>query len=238
MILRAYEVNRVVIIEDDTELRESLADYLVARGEDVTGVGSAIELYQLDALNTYDVALVDVNLPHYDGLSISRHLAENTGIAVILMTVRGAVEDRVKGYDAGADLYLVKPIDCEELAAAIKSLARRRKRELRHVQAEAMPVWNVDRRLFSLAAPSGRQVSLTRKEAQLLELLAISRGKIVARAHVLEVLGYDPVKGDGRALDVAISRLRSKVQAESKSTLPLQTVQGAGYVFSGTIRLS
>ncbi|MBL0371307.1 response regulator transcription factor [Rhizobium sp. KVB221] len=231
-------MNKVVIVEDDIELRDSLADYLIACGEDVTGVGSAIELYQLIAQNTYDVALVDVNLPHYDGLSITSYLAEKTDLAIILMTVQGGIDDRVRGYNSGADLYMVKPVNCEELAAAINSLAKRRKRTAPPDKVAATQEWCVDRLQFRLAPPAGGVVPLTRKEIQFLEMLADNPGKIVARNQVMKTLGYNSADAESRALDAAISRLRSKVYAESGTPLPVQTIQGSGYVFSGSIRLA
>lgn len=229
-------MNRVIIVEDDVELRDSLADFLGARGNAVTGVGSAIELYQLIGRNSYDVALVDVNLPYYDGLSITAYLAENTDIAIILMTVQGSVDDRVRGYNSGADLYMVKPVNCEELAAAISSLAKRRKRA---PAQGTLPVqdWRLDRPQFRLLTPAGDAVPLTRKEVQFLEVLAARPGSIITRHDVLKLLGYDAADAESRALDVAISRLRGKVQAECGVTLPLQTVQNTGYVFNGSIRL-
>lgn len=230
-------MNKVIIVEDDIELRDSLADYLSTCGNDVTGVGSAVELYQMIGRNTYDVALVDVNLPHYDGLSITTYLAAETEIAIILMTVQGSVDDRVRGYNSGADLYMVKPVNCEELAAAINSLARRRRRV---TAAETSPAqdWCVDRAQFRLLTPSGGAIPLTRKEIQLLEVLAGNPGTIRTRLEMLKLLGYDTADPESRALDVAISRLRAKVQGESGTTLPLQTVQNAGYIFSGSIRLN
>jgi len=237
VIPEVFKLKKVIIVEDDIELRDSLADYLGTCGNDVTGVGSAIELYQMIAQTTYDVAVVDVNLPHYDGFSIAAYLAEKTSSAIILITVRGTVDDRVHGYNSGADLYMVKPVDCEELAAAIDALARKRRRQRDGVREISAKGWCLDRTQFSLLAPSGGSVILTRKELQFLEVLAARPGAIVTRLDMLVRLGYDIADAESRALDVAISRLRGKVQAECATTLPLQTVQNAGYVFSGELTL-
>jgi DNA-binding response OmpR family regulator len=231
-------VSRIIIIEDDAELRDSLADFLTACGESVTGVGSAVELYQLLATEAYDVALVDVNLPHHDGLSVTRYLSEHTDMAVIVMTVMGSVDDRVRGYNSGADLYMVKPVDCDELAAAVASLVRRRARLAKaRSAAPAAAGWRLERLHVCLVAPTGRSVTLTRRELQLVEALAARPGTIVSRADLAGLLGYDAADPDSRALDAAISRLRVKVQTEAATTLPLQTVQGAGYVFSGQMQI-
>lgn len=224
-----------ILVEDDLDLRASLVDALSSAGHDVVGVGSAVELYQRLAASQFDAAILDVNLPHYDGLSIASYLSEKTDMAIVMITGRGASEDRVKGYLSGCDLYLVKPVDCEELSAALDSLVRKRRGRAANTPAEGG--WQLDRSAFRLSAPAGARVLLTRREAQLLETLTKTPGAIVARGEILGLLGYDGEDTESRALDAAISRLRAKVQAECGSPLPLQTVQGVGFVFSGAIRL-
>jgi len=224
-----------ILVEDDLDLRASLVDALSTAGHQVMGVGSAVELYQRLAVDQFDAAILDVNLPHYDGLSIASYLSEKTDMAIVMITGRGASEDRVKGYLSGADLYLVKPVDCEELSAALETLVRKRRNRL----TKGLPAasWRLDRSAFRLTAPNGLGVLLTRREAQLLENLTRAPGAIVTRGEILNLLGYDGGDTESRALDAAISRLRAKVQAECDVSLPLQTVQGVGFVFSIAIGL-
>lgn len=228
---------RAILVEDDTELRASLADALTASGHDIVAVGSAIELYQQMADGQFEAAILDVNLPHYDGLSIASYLSEKTDMAIVMITGRSASEDRVKGYLSGADLYLVKPVDCEELSAALDSLVRKRRNRAASapIAAEA---WRLDLSAFRLSAPGGSRVLLTRREVQLLEHLTQTPGAMFARNDILALLGYDTSDPESRALDAAISRLRAKVQAECGIALPLQTVQGVGFVFHGAIRFA
>ena len=228
-----------ILVEDDLDLRASLVDALSTAGHDVVGVGSAIELYQRLAVSQFDAAILDVNLPHYDGLSIASYLSEKTDMAIVMITGRGASEDRVKGYLSGADLYLVKPVDCEELSAALDSLVRKRRNRAKPVAADADAAgWHLDRTAFRLHGPDGAQVLLTRRETQLLERLSREPGIVAPRTEILSLLGYDGGDPGSRALDAAISRLRAKVHAECGVTLPVQTVQGVGFVFSGPIRLT
>lgn len=227
-----------ILVEDDLDLRASLVDALSTAGHEVIGVGSAVELYQRLAVSQYDAAILDVNLPHYDGLSIASYLSEKTDMAIVMITGRGASEDRVKGYLSGADLYLVKPVDCEELSAALDSLVRKRRNRAASATAVAGEAWRLEFSAFRLTAPDGSRVLLTRREAQLLEHLTQTPGAIFARADILALLGYDASDLESRALDAAISRLRAKVQAECGTPLPLQTVQGLGFVFHGVIRLA
>lgn len=115
----------IMLIEDNLDLRRSLADFLLISGHEVSEVSSALELYALMDEKSYDVAVVDINLPHNDGFSITRYLSENKLCSVIITSVRDAVADRVHGYRCGADIYMVKPVEPEELAAAIGRLGAR-----------------------------------------------------------------------------------------------------------------
>ena len=229
-------MSRVIIIEDDTELRDSLVDYLGACGHDVAGAADFFQFHALMDKQSFDVALVDVNLPHINGLRISAELANRAdGIAIIVMTVRGGLDDRVAGYNAGADLYMVKPVDPEELAAAITSITQKRSRPAAATVTQAIEPWQIRHSSYSLSSPDGTQIPLTRREMQLLEEFIRRVGEIVPRHDILLALGYDVKDYESRALDAAISRLRSKVQAACRQTLPLQTVQNSGYVFSAPL---
>lgn len=225
---------KAILVEDDCDLRHSIADCLTLAGHSVTGVGNAVELYQALTADRFDVAILDVNLPHYDGFDIASHLAERTTMAIVMTTVRGGIEDRVRGYRSGADLYLVKPVDCDELSAAIEALVHRRRPAAADPAAGA--VWRFDRGAFTLIAPGGAVVSLTRREALLVDRLLRAEGAVVARQDLVAALGESAVGPAGsRALDVSISRLRAKVQAGCGVALPLQTIQGAGLAFLGRL---
>lgn len=224
-----------ILVEDDVDLRMSLIDALGASGHAVIGVGSAVEFYQqLAAATDLEVAILDVNLPHYDGLSIAEYLSANTDLAIIMITGRGSSEDRVKGYRAGADLYLVKPVDCEELSAAIDSLSRKRSARLKRPESDER-FWQLDRSGFRLIAPNGAGATLTRRELQLLDRFLAPAGTMVERSALLAIFGYVADDPASRALDAAVSRLRAKVQVECGLALPLLTVQGRGFVFSGRL---
>lgn len=228
---------RAILVEDDTDLRASLVDALSASGHDVLGVGSAIELYQRLAGESFEAAILDVNLPHYDGLSIASYLSNNSDMAIVMITGRDSSEDRVRGYLSGADIYLVKPVDCDELSAALSTLTSKR-RQRATARSDDGERWSLDRASFQLQAPEGGKVLLTRRETQLLERMSRQPGVVVPRPEILVLLGYDGGDPGSRALDAALSRLRAKVQIETGSTLPVQTVQGVGFVFSGSIRLA
>ncbi|MGX1101546.1 response regulator transcription factor [Amorphus sp. MBR-141] len=114
----------VVLVEDDDDLRSSLGECLQLLGHMTTGAQNAVELYQLIAMQSFDVAVVDINLPYYDGFSIVEYLCSNADLRIIIASVRGDLSDRVRGYQSGADIYMTKPVDPEELAAAIVALTQ------------------------------------------------------------------------------------------------------------------
>jgi len=185
----------------------------------------------------FEAAILDVNLPHYDGLSVASYLSENTDMAIVMITGRDSSEDRVRGYLSGADIYLVKPVDCDELSAALSTLTRKRRQRTVPGLGNAER-WLLDRTTFQLREPEGGKVLLTRRETQLLERMSRELGVVVPRQEILALLGYDGSDPGSRALDAAISRLRAKVHTETGATLPVQTVQGVGFVFSGSIGLA
>jgi DNA-binding response OmpR family regulator len=176
---------------------------------------------------SFDVAVVDINLPHQSGFEITRELAEASACAVIITTARDAVDDRVHGYQCGADIYMVKPVEPEELSAAIIRLTERRNRPPR--QGTQLAAWIYDMGTCRLIPPQGRDIPLTRKEAQLLSIMAGMGDSIMSREDLLEQLG-DPNDANSRGkLDTMLSRLRAKVIQTCGLKLPLITAHSAGF---------
>jgi two-component system torCAD operon response regulator TorR len=131
---------RVVLVEDDHDLRQSIADYLHLRAFDVTDVDSAFGFYRALAEKEFDIAILDVNLPDASGFDLARRISSGDRLGVIILTARTTRDDRIKGYEEGADLYLTKPVDGEELALAIGNLARRLQRVAAPSANSAIPV--------------------------------------------------------------------------------------------------
>jgi len=116
---------RVVIVEDDADLRDGLVEYLGASGMDVVGVGCGLHFYEALATSGFDIAVLDITLPDTDGYAIAAFLSARTGLGIVLMTGRARREDRIRGFGSGADLYFVKPVRPREMRLAIVNLARR-----------------------------------------------------------------------------------------------------------------
>ena len=216
----------VLVVDDDARLRDLLRQFLARHGFTVTTAADAAEARaRLDSF-AFDIAVVDVMMPGESGLDLTRHLRAATRLPVLLLTARAEPADRIAGLNSGADDYLAKPFEPDELLLRIRAILRR-----------APPPPAAPARVsfgpfaFNLARDEltrdGAHVRLTTAEAALLRTLAekadsvISREELIARAHV---------DGGERTIDVQVTRLRRKIEDDPRNPRWLQTVRGAGYV--------
>ncbi len=220
---------RVLIVEDDGEVADLLQRTLreAAWAADIAGTGAA-GLTAL-AVSDYDLAILDVALPDLDGFTVCRRWRESGGRTPILMlTARGALDDRVRGLDAGADDYLAKPFAVEELLARLRALARRPPAAhdvvLRFEDLELAPAARSARR-------GDREILLTAREYALLEYFMRNPQRVLDRRRILEHVwddNFDPV---ANAVDVLVGRVRRKLDPDGRRPL-IHTLRGAGYVLS------
>ena len=216
---------RLLIIEDDTELRSALHTLLSQRGYAVESLENGRE--GLNALLTqeYDLAIVDLTLPELDGIALIRALRkQQRGVPILIITARDAVDDRVAGLDAGADDYLVKPFEMQELEARARALVRRNRAD----RAQAIHVGPLE---LTMGQPrillSGVPVDLTAREYALLELLAVRAGRVVNKDLIANRLARAGEALSDTAIEVAIHRLRRRLEPYS---LHVRTVRGFGYL--------
>jgi two-component system OmpR family response regulator len=216
---------RLLIIEDDTELRSALHTLLSQRGYAVESLENGRE--GLNALLTqeYDLAIVDLTLPELDGIALIRALRkQQRGVPILIITARDAVDDRVAGLDAGADDYLVKPFEMQELEARARALVRRNRAD----RAQAIHVGPLE---LTMGQPrillSGVPVDLTAREFALLELLAVRAGRVVNKDLIANRLARAGEALSDTAIEVAIHRLRRRLEPYS---LHVRTVRGFGYL--------
>jgi two-component system, OmpR family, response regulator len=226
---------RVILVEDDGDLRESLVEYLNLAGYQVEGIGSGLEFYRNLALHPYDIAVVDLRLPDQDGVVLVEYARKNSDMGLIILTALDAVEDRVNGYEAGADIYLVKPVDGRELAAAIASLANRRRESSTGATSAALLCWQLDLGAWTLTAPIGACATLTGKEMQFMTQLAESPGQPVSRETILLSLYSSQDEAAGRALESLVRRLRAKIAVAAGPTSPIKTFHAVGYSFTADL---
>jgi len=229
------EKTRVILVEDDRDLRESLVEYLNLAGYLAEGIGSGLEFYRNLALHPYDIAVVDLRLPDQDGVVLVEYARKNSEMGLIILTARDAVEDRVDGYKAGADIYLVKPVDGRELAAAIDSLATRRRESSAGPASTYLSCWQLDLGAWTLTAPTGECTSLTGKEMQFMAQLAECPGQPVSRETILLSLYSSQDDSAGRALESLVRRLRAKISGPESTSSPIKTFHAVGYSFTADL---
>lgn len=218
---------RVLLVEDERKLAGFVRRGLEEEGHRVDLAFDGRDGLEMARLGRYDLIILDLMLPGVEGLRICRILRqEGCNVPILILTALGAVEDRVKGLDAGADDYLVKPFSLAELAARVRALLRRPPSEapsvLRAGDLEMDPSRREVRR-------GGRLLQLTPREWSLLEYLLRNRGRVVTRTMIAEaVWGYD-FEGFSNVVDVYISHLRRKVDRGFSRRL-IHTVRGVGYI--------
>lgn len=228
---------KILMVEDDDDLRDSLHAYLSDVGFLVHAMASAETLAQDLAEVAPDIVILDLNLPGMDGLDAAQIVRAHEPAGLIMLTGRSMRTDRLQGLAAGADHYLVKPADPVELEMVIRNLVRR----LRGPDAAAAPndpdVWVLDAKHWRLRAPDGSAMSLTSAEKHLLEHLMSQPGEPAARGALMPPRAQGDLDAEGRGLDVLVFRLRRKVERDCGRPLPLLSARGIGYVFAGKARL-
>lgn len=224
---------KILVADDDQAVRESLRRSLIFNGFTVVLASDGAEALKLIESEKPDLAILDVMMPHRDGLEVCRELrSHGDDLPILLLTARDAVSERVAGLDAGADDYLPKPFALEELLARTRSLFRRATRPAIAAAAGNEPLRFEDLTLNEETREvtrDGRQISLTRTEFALLELLMKNPRKVLPRTKILEeVWGHD-FPTSGNALEVYIGYLRRKTEEFNEARL-IHTVRGVGYV--------
>jgi two-component system, OmpR family, response regulator MprA len=228
---------RILVVDDDRAVRESLRRSLAFNGYQVDLATDGHAALEAVGAARPDAMVLDVMMPRLDGLEVCRRLrGSGDDLPILVLTARDAVSDRVAGLDAGADDYLPKPFALEELLARLRALLRRRVPDVGGAGAEEPPLEFSD---LSLSPETrdvrrgDREISLTRTEFALLELLLTNPRRVLTRGRILEeVWGYD-FPTTGNALEVYIGYLRRKTEAGGEPRL-IHTVRGVGYVLRET----
>lgn len=224
----------LLIVDDDERIRSLLKKFLMRNGFLVSAARDAAHARRLlDGLE-FDLIVLDVMMPGEDGVSLTRALRSDMATPILLLTARGETEDRIVGLEAGADDYLAKPFEPKELLLRINAILRRVPSE---PSADAVPKilnlgpvrYDVDKaELWS----GDESVRLTATEVALMRIFAAHPGEPLSRARLVEELGRDGDSAQERAVDVQITRLRRKIESDSRQPRYLQTVRGAGYMLA------
>ena len=222
----------LLIVDDDERIRMLLQKFLIRHGFLVTAARDAAHARRILAGLDFDLIVLDVMMPGEDGLSLCRALREMHTTPILLLTAKGETNNRVEGLEAGADDYLSKPFEPKELLLRINAILRR---------VPGVAVDQATPKILTLGSirydmergemwQGAELIRLTATEMQLMKLFSSKRGEAISRAQLVEDLGRDRGQAQERAVDVQITRLRRKIEENSKQPRYLQTVRGAGYM--------
>jgi two-component system, OmpR family, phosphate regulon response regulator OmpR len=223
----------VLLIDDDTRLSELLKDYLSGHGFILKTALTAAEGFRLVRSNNFEIILLDVMLPDGDGLEICKKIRSQSSVPIVMLTARGADEDKIIGLEIGADDYLAKPFNPRELVARMKAVLRR-KGTAGVLSDEDKVVQYKDFFLDparQLVKIFGREVELTTAEFELLRVLAMNPGRVFTRERLLDLVQGRDFDGVDRSIDVHISRIRNKIEEDARNPRWIKTVWGTGYRF-------
>jgi len=218
----------VLVVDDDDRIRTLLTRFLRDNGFIVATAKHGDDALDVLKCAYFDVLVVDVMMPGKDGLALTRELRETSNIPVLLLTALGETDDRITGLEAGADDYLSKPFEPKELVLRLKSILRRQGEVVnRKLDQLSIGKWVFYPEDDCLKTPEGDEVRLTTVEVKLLEALARHSGKILSREELARLCGVD---GNDRTIDVQITRLRKKIEEDSRVPRLIQTIRGQGYM--------
>ena len=226
---------KVLVVDDEKMIVKGLRFSLLQDGYEVDTAYDGAEALQKANENQYDIILLDVMLPKHSGLEVLQQIREFSSVPVIMLTAKGEDMDKILGLDYGADDYITKPFNILEVKARIKAIIRRvagnrrdRNEEEERILENGDLKMDFDNRRVSVA---GKEINLTSKEFELLELLATHPGKVYSRSMLLQTVWGKDYPGDVRTVDVHIRRLREKVEPNASEPVYVQTKWGVGYYF-------
>jgi len=226
---------QILVVDDDPDLRWMVEKYLSKHEFSVTLAEDGEKMRAALEQQSFDLAILDINLPGEDGLSLARYLRANYQIGIIMLSAAAEVFDRIVGLEMGADDYVTKPFEPRELLARVKSVLRRVQGAVEREAATTAQVkfgeFMLDLEMHQLLEKDGQTVALTSMEFDLLKAFAENPNKVLDRDQLLSLShnrDWDPFD---RSIDIRITRLRRKIEVEPSRPQVIKTVRGAGYIF-------
>lgn len=223
----------ITIVEDSREIRDLLATELEHAGYTTKTFARATDFERAIPGLSPDLCIIDLGLPDKDGLALVARLATETGAAILIISGRTGLQDKIVGLELGADDYITKPFEVAEVTARIKALLRRGRTTPQ--TATRFGNWTADLDQFLLTHNDGTTQRLSHAEAQVLRIFVAQPNRLVTRDQMLEALGDATVENYDRAIDVRVSRLRSKLRDDPQNPKIIKTIYGAGYIFIADI---
>ena len=232
--------DRILIVDDDPEIRQLLVDYLARHGIDAMPARNGREMWQTLDKHAVDLVVLDLMLPDTDGLVLCRDLRARSNLPVLMLTARGEEADRILGIEMGADDYLVNPFSPRELLARIKGILRRTRSLPPNLKPDthrclAFAGWKLDTATRALTGSDGVVAPLSGADFRLLRILLDHPNRVVNREQLVELIHGREAEPYDRAIDVQISRLRHRLQDAGRESGLIRTVRGEGYVLAATV---
>ena len=233
--------HHLLIVEDDEFVQALLAAYLDKEGFKTSLAFTGKEMHAVLDKEAIDLILLDLTLPDEDGLTLARQVRSRSSLPIIVLTVRKGRGDRLAALTIGADDYLTKPVDPEELALRVRNLLDRA--GTRSAPANRPPKqqiyrfegWILDVAGHTFSAPDGGEIHLTSAEFNLLAALVKAPNRVLNRAYLLDAVSRDEDAASERMIDVLVSRLRKKIERDPRNPEIIVTVTGCGYKFAATL---
>jgi len=233
-------VQRLLVVDDDVDIRTLLAEQLSKAGFVVSTAGNGTEMRRVLEREHVDLVVLDLNLPREDGLTLCRDLRARTSTPVIMLTARGEPIDRIVGLEMGADDYLTKPFEPRELLARIRNVLRR----TQALPANLEPMstgkakfagWTLDLQKRHLVDPEGRVIVLSGAEFRLLRVFITHPNRVLTREQLVALSSGRSYESQQRAIDLQISRLRGKLGDDLATSALIKTVRNEGYVLAAAV---
>ena len=241
--------HRIVVVDDEPDLRQVLAEYLSKHGYAVRGAAGGTDLDTVLGSGDADLLILDVNMPGEDGISVARRIRAQRRTPILMLTAAGEVVDRVVGLEIGADDYVTKPFDLRELLARVRAVLRRTAAE-RPGEASAPPASmptlsaasapargvrfgrvTLDPDARCLIEADGAPVELTAMEFDLLHVFAQNPNRVLTRDRLLDLAHNRGTEPFDRSIDIRIARIRRKVERDPAKPQVIRTMRGSGYMF-------
>jgi two-component system OmpR family response regulator len=235
----------ILIVDDQREICDLVQEYLSGEGYRVSTAQDGAGMRKVMGQSPVDLVILDLMLPGEDGLTLARVLRQETpNVAIIILTGRGEIVDRIIGLEMGADDYLPKPFHLRELLARVKSVLRRALNRSAENQAASprskakFAGWNLDLSSRELLSPSGKEVRLTTGEFDLLTAFVNNANQVLTRDRLLDLARNREGGPFDRTIDVQVGRLRRKLEDDPQRPTMIKTVRGTGYIFTPPVEVN
>ena len=239
-------IKHLLIVEDDIEMRSMITEFLRHNGFKVSTASNEKEIYKIINHNRIDLILLDIMLGNENGIEICKKLRSESDIPIIIISALSADNQKMDGYEVGADDYITKPFNPKLLEARLRAVLKRARRSTsliyrRNTERYKFSSWYFDGKTNNAISPEGFQVALSKKEINLLKALLANPYIPLTREEIADVIDIDRENDQAlntiqsRAIDVLVGRLRTKLEKNPKDPMLIKTERGIGYVLASEV---